>query len=305
MVSLASIRSLYPFKSHYVTLRAPHANVTHKLHYIDEGHGEPVVMLHGNPTWSFFYRNLVKNLNDFCRCLVPDHMGCGLSDKPQQYPYNLKTHIENTIQWLQSLSIGRFHLVVHDWGGAIGMGVATRWPARVKTLTILNSAAFLCDIIPFRIALCRFPLLGPWGIKHANLFAKCATYMASKKGLDAITKKAYLLPYQTSRERVAINAFVQDIPMDSRHPSYKTLEDIQNNLWILANKPSLLAWGMQDFCFTPHFLEKWKQFLPNAKTHCFDDAGHYVLEDASEEANEIIRKFIASHQSVDHCVPKF
>ncbi|MDR0392694.1 MAG: alpha/beta fold hydrolase [Puniceicoccales bacterium] len=305
MRSLASIHSLYPFKSHYVALRTSQANVTYKLHYIDEGQGEPVVMLHGNPTWSFFYRNLVKNLNDFCRCLVPDHMGCGLSDKPQYYPYNLKTHIENTIQWLQSLSIGRFHLVVHDWGGAIGMGVATRWPARVKTLTILNSAAFLCDHIPFRIALCRLPLLGICAVKYANLFAKCATSMASVKGLDAMVKKAYLLPYQAPRERVAIHAFIQDIPMSPKHPSYETLGDIQDNLWILANKPSLFAWGMQDFCFTPYFLERWKQFLPNAETRCFDDAGHYVLEDASEEANEVIRKFIAAHQSVDHCVPKF
>ena len=251
MIPFDGIRSLYPFKGKYLTLQTPQGREPVRLHYLDEGRGEPVVMLHGNPTWSFFYRNLVKNLRNCCRCLVPDHIGCGLSDKPRHYPYCLATHVENTIQWLTQLKIGRFHLVVHDWGGAIGMGVATRWPARVKTLTILNSAAFLADKIPFRIALCRFPLLGAWAIKHANVFVRAALYMASENGLDAQTKKGYLFPYQCTRDRVAINAFVQDIPMNAKHPSYSVLEKIQNDLWILENKPSLLVWGMQDFVLRP------------------------------------------------------
>ena len=121
-----NIARLYPFKSHFFTLNE---QKSHRLHYIDEGRGEAVVMLHGNPTWSFYYRNLVLHLKSDYRCLVPDHIGCGLSDKPQSYNYCLQQHIDNTLQWLKGINIGHFHLIVHDWGGAIGMGVATRWPA--------------------------------------------------------------------------------------------------------------------------------------------------------------------------------
>lgn len=267
------------------------------MHYLDEGKGEPVVMFHGNPTWSFYYRHLIQALKPFARCLVPDHIGCGLSDKPEPYPYRLQTHIDNALLWLEALKIGRFHLIVHDWGGAIGMGIATRWPARVKTLTILNSAAFLSSHIPFRIALCRIPFLGPFFVKHLNLFAKAATWMATSQGLSNEIKKCYLLPYNSARHRVAVNAFVQDIPLSHKHPSYETLETIENNLWILANKPILIAWGMRDFCFNVHFLEEWRHRFPNAEVKCFETAGHYVLEDAQESINATIRRFLASHQT--------
>ena len=168
------LKEIYPFKPHFFTLPGQ----KYRMHYVDEGSGETVVMLHGNPTWSFFYRNLIQFLKPMYRCLAPDHIGCGLSDKPQKYNYCLKQHIENTMQWLNGLNIGRFHLIVHDWGGAIGMGIATHWPASAQSLTILNSAAFLSDKMPLRIAACRIPFLGPWAIKHLNLFARSATYMA-------------------------------------------------------------------------------------------------------------------------------
>lgn len=298
MMTLESIQNIYPFKSHYVQLTNPKGKQTVRMHYLDEGHGEPVVMLHGNPTWSFMYRHLIKVLKPYNRCLVPDHIGCGLSEKPQQYPYYLQTHIDNTLNWLDQLKIGRFHLIVHDWGGAIGMGVATHWPARVKSLTILNSAAFLSERIPFRIALCRFPILGSFAIKYLNIFAGMATSMATAKGLDNESKMGYLYPYNNAKNRVAINAFVQDIPMHYKQVSYETLEGIQDNLWILANKPVLLAWGMKDFCFTPAFLNKWKEFFPQANVQCFADAGHYVLEDAKDEINAVIRRFIVANQSI-------
>lgn len=283
-------RSLYPFVSRYFTLKTGH-----RLHYIDEGRGETIVMLHGNPTWSFYYRNLVQYLKPMYRCLVPDHIGCGLSSKPQRYPYCLEQHIENTLLWLKNLNVGRFHLIVHDWGGAIGMGVATRWPASIQSMIILNSAGFLSDQMPLRITLCRIPLLGPWLIKYLNLFAKAATIMASQRRLSKKIKDGYLHPYNSPKNRVAINAFVQDIPMDDTHPSYKTLAQIQENLWLLEQKPCLLAWGMKDFCFTPEFLKRWQSIFPQATSICYDDAGHYVLEDAKDDLCPTIRKFLLKH----------
>lgn len=281
----------YPFKKHSFELSGQHV----RMNYVDEGSGETVVMLHGNPTWSFYYRDLVNYLKPMYRCLVPDHVGCGLSDKPQNYNYCLQQHIDNTIEWLKGLKVGHFHLIVHDWGGAIGMGIATRWPASIQSLTILNSGAFLSDQIPLRISLCRIPGIGPWSITHLNIFAKAATLMATKKGLSKDIKEGYLYPYNSVKNRVAINAFVQDIPMNPSHPTYDVLKQIEENLWLLEQKPCLLAWGMQDFCFTPEFLSQWHRLFPQAQLCCYEDAGHYVLEDAKEEIHPIIRKFLMQH----------
>lgn len=283
------LKKIYPFESHFLRLKTP---VKCRLHYVDQGKGEPVVMLHGNPTWSFYFRNLIQFLSPMYRCLAPDHIGCGLSDKPQTYPYQLNQHIENTLHWLKELGIGRFHMVVHDWGGAIGMGIATRWPASIQSLTILNSAAFLSDQIPLRIALCRFPVLGPWAIKHLNIFARAAIWMATTQKLPKNIKGGYLYPYNTPKNRIAINAFVQDIPMNENHPSHKTLQRIQENLWLINQKPCLLAWGMKDFCFTSDFLAQWRNFFPNAQLNCYENAGHYVLEDAKEAIHSNIRNFL-------------
>ena len=289
-----NIARLYPFKSHFFTLNE---QKSHRLHYIDEGRGETVVMLHGNPTWSFYYRNLVLHLKSDYRCLVPDHIGCGLSDKPQSYNYCLQQHIDNILQWLKGINIGYFHLVVHDWGGAIGMGVATRWPASVRSITVLNSAAFLSQRMPFRIALCRTKI-GSWAVRHWNVFAKAATVMAVKEPLSPDVKAGYLYPYDSPQHRIAVDRFVRDIPMEPSHPSYEVLKNIQEHLWLLEGKPCLLAWGMRDFCFTPEFLSVWQQYFPKAESYQFQNAGHYVLEDAKEEILPLIRQFIAKHSEI-------
>lgn len=285
----------YPFKNNYFELK--NGNSVIKMHYVDEGRGEPVIMLHGNPTWSFYYRHLIKTLSPFMRCLAIDHVGCGLSDKPQNYDYCLKNHIQNVIDWMDSLQIGRFHLIVHDWGGAIGMGVAIRWPARVKTLTILNSAAYLSESIPLAISMCRFPVLGTIAVKYMNLFAKTASLICAKNGLSNEVKNCYLLPYNSPKNRVAINAFVKDIPMHTNHPSYNTLANIEDNLWILNNKPILMLWGMRDFCFNKKFLTEWQNYFNKARTIKYENAGHYILEDEKDSANLEIKKFLAANQT--------
>ena len=130
-------RALYPFESHWL-----HLPSGPRMHFLDEGQGEPILALHGNPTWSFYYRELVKGLRGTNRVVVPDHVGCGLSDKPQDYPYTLRTHIDNVEALVDRLELGPFNLVVHDWGGAIGMGLAGRRPDLVKRILFLNTAAY-------------------------------------------------------------------------------------------------------------------------------------------------------------------
>ncbi len=161
---LARLGELYPFASHYVDVGG------YRMHYVDEGVGPAVVMLHGNPTWSFHYRELIKGLRDTYRVIVPDHIGCGLSDKPQEYPYTLSTHIDNVERLIDRLNLESVTLAVHDWGGAIGFGWAARHPSSVRDLILFNTAAFLVDSCPLRLRICRWPVIGE---AHGYRAARC------------------------------------------------------------------------------------------------------------------------------------
>jgi len=215
------LRRLYPFSPQ--TFVTPHGAT---MSYVDEGPraDEAVLMLHGNPTWSFFYRDVIQELAPRIRCVVPDHVGMGLSDKPQDYPYTLATRIADIEVLVASLKLRRVHLVVHDWGGAIGFGWAVKHPELVGKIVVLNTAAFRSPHIPARIALCKAWGLGTVLVRGLNGFAWPATWMAmNQRKLSAEEKRAYLYPYRTWADRVAVNAFVKDIPMGESHPSYRTL----------------------------------------------------------------------------------
>lgn len=284
---LAPIRQLYPF--HTATL--PLAGGT--LSYVDEGAGPPVVLLHGNPTWSFYYRRLIAALRPRHRVIAPDHIGCGLSAKPQDYPYTLSTHIANLTALLDALQLGPVDLVVHDWGGAIGMGWATAHPELVRRIVVLNSAAFLSPRLPLRIAVCRPPLLGDLLVRGLNGFAVGATLMAVERPMPAEVRRGYLLPYRNWSSRVAIQRFVRDIPMGPAHPTWPVVDGIDRELAALRRHPLLILWGGRDWCFSDHFLSGWLQRFPEAAAVRFDDAGHYVLEDAHEELVPRVARFLA------------
>ena len=284
-------RALYPFKSNWLTLDGGV-----RMHYLDEGGaGEPVVMVHGNPTWSFYYRNLACGLRGGRRIIVPDHIGCGLSDKPQDYPYRVARHIENLERLLiHELKLERFSLVVHDWGGAIGCGVAVRHPERVTKLVVLNTAAFLSPDCPKRIRILRTPGLGALAVRGFNAFAGGAVRMAAahRERMTPQVKAGYLAPYGNWRDRVATLRFVEDIPLSPRHPSWRTMSDIEEKLPLLRDKPMLICWGGRDFCFHDGFLKGWTEHFPAAFVHRFADAGHYVLEDAGERILPLVQEFL-------------
>ncbi len=284
-------RREYPFAPRYLQL-----NDGLRMHYVDEGDGRPVVMVHGNPTWSFFFRNLLSGLSEHGRrAIAPDHIGCGLSDKPQDYPYRLINHIDNLERLLDFLEIEACDLIVHDWGGAIGLGWAVRHPHKVGRIVVLNSAAFLVPRCPWRIRICRCPLLGPLLIQGCNGFARAALRMAvaKPKNLSAAARQGYLAPYNNYRNRIANLRFVQDIPLSPSHPTWRTMKEIENGLGQLQDKPMRICWGMRDFCFTPRFLERWLQFFPRADAHRLTDAGHYILEDAPSRIEPLVTDFLA------------
>jgi haloalkane dehalogenase len=285
-------RRLYPFQGNTL----PVGQET--MHYLDEGAGEPILMLHGNPTWSFLYRNLVRDLSaEGFRCVAPDHIGCGFSSKPQVYRYQLGQHIENLEALVETLDLRGITLVLHDWGGAIGMGFATRHADRIKRIVVLNTAAFLSQRIPRRINLCRLPLFGALAIRGLNGFAGPATRMATTRrgGLPREVARGYLRPYGNWHDRVATLRFVQDIPMTPRHPSYAVMAGIEEKLGLFGETPMLICWGGKDFCFDDEFLRRWRMEFPRAQVHRFADAGHYVLEDAYEPILPLVRAFLGEN----------
>jgi len=263
------------------------------LSYLDVGQGPVVVMLHGNPSWSFFYRNLAALLKQKYRVIVPDHLGCGFSDKPQDYAYSLKNHIANLEHLLGALQIKKLNLVVHDWGGAIGMGYAVRHGEKINSLVIFNTAAFRSARIPWRIRICRTPLLGALLIRGLNAFAGAAIHMAVAKKMPDAIARGYLLPYNSWGNRIATLRFVQDIPLSDKDPSWPTLTEIEQGLTLFKNTPMLICWGGRDFCFNDHFYEQWRSRFPEAECHYFADAGHYLLEDAFDRIGPLVEKFLA------------
>ncbi|MCC7194126.1 MAG: alpha/beta fold hydrolase [Gemmatimonadaceae bacterium] len=266
-----------------------------RMSYLDEGGAgdEAVLMLHGNPTWSYYYRHLVRAVSPSLRCIVPDHIGMGASEKPADYAYTLATRIADVEALVASLGLKRVHLVVHDWGGAIGFGFAARHPALIGRIVILNTAAFAVNRIPARIALCKLPGIGPLLVRGLNGFAGPAVWMAMhRRALSADEKRGYLWPYRSWADRVAVSAFVRDIPMQPSHPSWNTLAAVERGFAHFRDRPALVFWGGRDFCFNDLFLGRWREILPQARVNRIAGAGHYVLDDARDEVIPPVTAFL-------------
>lgn len=270
----------------------------HVMSYLDEGEGPVVVLVHGNPSWSYLYRNLVSLLKQNYRVIVPDHIGCGFSEKPDSFSYQLADHIDNLTALLDHLGIAQCVLGMHDWGGAIGMGWATQYPQKISGLVIFNTAAFRSKRIPFRINVCRLPLLGKILVQGFNSFAVGAVWMAVVTKMNPEIAKGFITPYDTWRNRIATHRFIVDIPLKENHPSYGRLRELEQGLVKLQEKPMTIFWGGQDFCFNDSFYEEWQRRFPNADCHYYPDAGHYVLEDAFDEIKAPLQEFLRKNSAV-------
>ena len=291
--SVDHIRHLYDFQSHYLDLEGQ------RYHYLDEGQGEAVVMVHGNPSWSFMYRELARSLRKTYRVIVPDHMGCGLSDKPDSsvYPYTLERRADDLEELLDQLGItSNITLVVHDWGGPIGMRFATRHPDRIARLVIFNTAAFLLSgmkKLHWSLHFCRSSRLAAFLILKFNAFARVATYMGCRsQPMPREIRRAYAGPYDSSKNRIANLAFVRDIPLSPTDPAYAPLQEVQEKLHRFQETPMLICWGERDFVFDRDFLEEWIKRFPQADVHRFPEAGHYVLEELPEVIIPLVKEFL-------------
>lgn len=290
--------ALYPFAPHTFVRRGL------RMNYIDEGQGEPVVMVHGNPTWSFHFRALVKALRGRYRTVVPDHIGMGLSDKPQDeaYDYRLQSRVDDLEALIAHLGLDAgppLTLVLHDWGGMIGMAYAARHPQRVARLVLMNTAAFHVPAgltIPLSLQALRKTPLGPLAVLGLNAFARTAARVCTHRTkLSADVRAAYCAPYDSWQTRLATLRFVQDIPAEPSHPSYALVSETEAALPQFRDTPALLLWGMHDFVFTPAVLASWRARWPKAEVKAFDDCGHYLLEDAPDEVCARVTAFLAEH----------
>ncbi len=295
-IDISEFYHLYPFTSHYMEINGL------KYHFLDQGSGDPVIMIHGNPTWSFYFRKLIRELSDRYRTIAPDHIGCGLSDKPgvKQYDYRLKNRVRDFKNFLDRLEVKeKITLVLHDWGGMIGMVYAVTYPQRIGRIVIMNTAAFLPPkgkTLPIRLKLVRnVTPLATLAVQGFNLFACGALYMASYKGLKKDVKSGLIAPYNSWHNRIATLKFVQDIPVSEKDPSYGLVKSVDENLVKLRHIPMLICWGEHDFVFDSKYLAEWRRRFPNAEVHSFKDAGHYVLEDAAGRIIPLVKDFLKNH----------
>ena len=293
---VAAYRQLYPFKSNFLKINGM------AYHYLDEGRGDPLLMVHGNPTWSFYFRSLVQAFRDNHRIIVPDHMGCGYSYKPDdhQYGFGLQDRIADLTALMDHLAVDRpVTLIVHDWGGMIGLAWALEHLDRVGRLVILNTAGFFPPggkAIPWRLKLIRsFRTVVGYAVLKLNLFARAALYMAPYRTLPPEVKAGLIAPYNTPRNRLATLKFVLDIPLSPKDPGGDIVDRVDRNLSRICQRPTLILWGAHDFVFDRDYYREWRRRLPAAEAHWFGNAGHYLLEDIPERIITHIGEFLHNH----------
>ena len=286
--------ALYPFTPK--SFRQPHG---HAQAYLDEGTGDPVVMVHGNPTWSFYFRNIVLALRDRYRCIAPDHVGCGHSDKPtlSQYDFSLQSRVDDLDRLLDHAGVtDNVTLLVQDWGGMIGLSYAARHPGRIKRIIATNTGCGPLPAskpFPWSLWLGRNTRLGEWLILRHNAFCRLAAkWCVTRRPLPDDVRAMYLAPHDTPAHRLSVLKFVQTIPLSLKDVGWDIVTHTAASMAKFAATPTLLLWGLRDFVFDRHFLADFQAKLPHAETHTWADCGHYLLEDAPAEALAKIDDFL-------------
>lgn len=281
----------FPFVPHYYNTNG------FDMHFVDDGRGEPVVLVHGDPTWGYLYRNFIPALSQHHRCIVPDHMGMGKSGANSAlYPYRLEHHIDNLEALLLHLDVQNITLVLHDWGGPVGLGFATRHPQRIKQLVLLNTWAFApwpCGPLPRLLEIIR-STRGEKFVLDKNGYVEAALVGTTfhTENLTKIVTDAYLAPFPTPESRRALICWSRDIPVNETDYSFVEMKRIEQALPQFATLPILLIWGMKDPVLSEEVLSMWQYIYPHATTHTLEEASHFLQEDAPEQIVQWIKDFL-------------
>lgn len=278
----------YPFQSKIIKTSYG------KMHYVDEGSGEVILFLHGNPSWSFGYRGLIKHFSEKYRCIAPDHIGFGLSDKPYDVSYSPQFHSENLMQFIGELGLKNITLVVHDWGGPIGMSYALANPRNIKRIITYNSWFWPIKKMKTLKIFSNFmgSPIGRFLCKYLNFFPRflMRAELGDKKKLPKSIHQHYIKPFPTPRSRKGTWIFADSITAQS---------DWLKTLWTkratLTNTPLLLLWGLKDDAFTTKLLHCWENEFPNCTTQTYPNSGHNAPEEIGEDAISPMEQFLATY----------
>ena len=279
-------RSEYPFPTRHWELSAG------RMHYVDEGDGPPVVMVHGNPTWSFLYRRLITRLAPRFRCVAPDHIGFGLSDKPADWTYRPAEHARNLAALVDGLGLRDVTLVVQDWGGPIGLSYAIERPENVAGLVVMNTWMWPVDDDWYYRAYGRL-VGGPLGrflTRRFNVFARVVMRRSYGNGrlLTPAVHEHYLRPLGSPADRTGCALLPGEVLGST---------DWLRSLWerrsVLADLPALIVWGMKDIAFRTKELDRWVDALPEAEVISLPGVGHYVQEEAPVELGDAVERFLS------------
>lgn len=278
-------RKEYPFESHFLQLEMG------RMHYIDEGRGEPILMLHGNPVWSFLYRHLIKGLSKKYRCIAADHVGFGLSDKPWNWSYYPEDHAVNLNRLIEKLDLKDLTLVVQDWGGPIGLSYAVKSPSNVKRLIIMNTWMWSVKSDPYYEKFSRF-MGGPIGrflIRRFNFSVRVLMkkLMGNPSRLSPHIHRHYFKPLEKPRERKGCWTFPKRIIASSGW-----LDSLWSQRGKIRDKPALILWGMKDIAFREQELNRWSGLFSNCKVRRYDDSGHFIQEEKGSGLCPVIEEFL-------------
>lgn len=278
------LEKLFPFKRNYFEM------LGHRIHYVDEGSGPVIVLFHACPMWSFSFRDLIGDLSKDHRVIAFDLPGFGLSGRPIDFDYSLNGFINLTEQFISHLKLKDMTLVLHGWGGTVGMGYAVEHPHQVKALIIMNSLGNSTYHPPLRLRLCRIPYIG---MKLASIFKLLQTGRVKRQSKEV--RQAYEFPYKDPAAMLAMQRFIYEIPTVPEADSVQRLLEIETGMWIFRSTPALILWATRDWLYPLRLLKSWRHFLPDAQVHKIPRAGRYIQEDAPQQLRVIIRSFITQH----------
>ncbi len=282
-------KSEYPFNSNFYEINGQ------QLHYIDEGKGETLLFVHGTPSWSFDYRKIIISLKEKYRCVAIDHIGFGLSEKPKHYDYSTQNHSKTLEKFVMEKQLNKITLVVHDFGGPIGLNFAIQHPEKIKNLVILNSWLWSSENDPDYIKLKKIlksPLL-PLLYRYLNFSPKFI--LPQSFGDNKLPKKLlkqYTKPFADKTQRNGALAFAKSLLNDQ-----KWFEELWNKRHAISGKPTLFVWGMKDTVIKPHNLNKFQNGFTNSKTVQLETSGHFPQEEQPEKVINAIFDFLTEKKN--------
>lgn len=276
----SELKKLFPYQSRFFQVGR------HKVHYIDEGHGPAVLMMHSCPFWSFEFRYIIADLCRDHRVIAIDQMGFGLSDKPEDYDYRLEAHANHVDSFVHALGLKNFSMILHGRGATIGMAYAVRHPDDISGFITFNAQAFSEFTLPFGLQICRLKWIGAKILMLLNIFGK------DIKPLPPEIRKGY----SDFMPDLPLRRFIEDIPCVPEDLSAQTMFTIENALWLLWEKPACIIWAEKDWLYKKSDRDRWRKYFPKAEYHALEDAGRCITEDAPDEINRIIRDFLTRNK---------